>query len=69
MGGLWLIPCISGWNEQIGSGELQERRTNGRRVRPPRYFEGEPQIGDSDGDVVVMVMVMLMLMLMLMLMW
>ena len=50
MDGLWLIPCISGWNEQIGSGELQERRTNGRRVRPPRYFEGELIYWDSDAD-------------------
>ena len=36
---LWWLSS-TGWYEQVGSGELQERRTNGRRIRPPRYFEG-----------------------------
>ena len=31
---------VAGWDEQVGAGELQERRTNGRRIHPPRYLEG-----------------------------
>ena len=31
---------VAGWDEQVGPGELQERRTNGRRIHPSRYLEG-----------------------------
>ena len=41
---------VAGWDEQVGSGELQERRTNGRRIHPPRYTEGHQHNADDGND-------------------